>query len=803
MVHSFSQQFLLRGMGGEFIIGAFPKSGVKCGVFLAVYMILLAFFMGGVLSTPVDAAELVSNLGQTDSIGGHVAVDNNGHFHAQSFTVGDSDYFLEKVVVSVATLPSAGRRAFLSIHEVDSDSNPGVKLYDLNGTINSTGEQDFTAPYNAFLNANTTYFLLVKSIHTSFSAGAFYLTAIYNTTEDSGAAAGWSIGNSRYDSIDRGDNWSLVSQRNLKFAVHGVVKLPVLIGNINSPTNSYGGHTLSGGVFVAQGFTTGNHSNGYDVSRIMVKVEEASTREPVVSIYSSNDKKLGTKLYDFNGSVTATGNRFFTASVDVILSPDTSYFVRISGRGGGSFKVARGRLSTNGPDSGSLSDWSLMPFVFLDSGNPNPELFLRFSVRGLPRSSPLPDVNHVPVFSGSANFSVNENNKTVGTVVASDSDIEDNITDYKVSGGADSSRFSINTTSGVLSFKSAPNYENPSDSGKNNEYVVEVTVKGGSSGRERFTSRTFTVRVVNVVEIPSVPNAPGLTSLNSTSLFVDWFAPSNTGPSIIDYDVGYGLNSGGPFTDWPHSSAGRSAVITGLSASTLYYVRVLARTAEGNSSWSRTSAFVTDSATVLPVNSSVLVSNINRGLAVGGRQITNTSFVAQQFTTGNHSNGYTVSSVVVKIEDASSTRVPVVSIYSSDGSRPVTKLYEFSGSVTESGDRVFTVPVGVTLSPNTRYFVHIAGGTGSGFFRVRHGSATDRGFESGGAPRWSISNFYTRSTNGGSSWDSWSVFLLRFSVWGAERSGPVPDVNHVPFFSGSATFSVNENNSDCWYCCGF
>ena len=568
----------------------------------------------------------------------------------------------------------------------------------------------------------------------------------------------------------------------------GFVPIPVLVSNINSPTSS-GGHTLSGGVFVAQGFTTGNHSNGYDVSRIMVKITEASTREPVVSIYSSNDKKLGTKLYDFNGSVNATGNRFFTASVDVILSPDTSYFVRISGRGGGSFKVARGRGSTNGPDSGSLSDWSLLPFVFLDSGNPNPESLLRFSVLGLPRSSPLPDVNHVPVFSGSANFSVNENNKTVGTVVASDSDSQDNVTGYRVSGGADSSRFSI-ADDGVLSFKSTPNYENPSDSGKNNEYVVEVTAGSGSSGRERFASRTFTVRVVNVVESPSAPDAPGLTSLNSTSLLVSWSAPSNTGPSIVDYDVGYGLNSGGPFADWPHSGAGRRAVITGLSAGTLYYVRVRAGNAEGNGSWSRTSAFVTDPAdAVLPVNRSVLVSNINQRLGSGGWTIDGNNYVAQEFTTGNYSNGYTVSRIVVNIHTASSTRVPLVSIYSSEGGRPGVKLYEFNGSVTATGNRDFTVPAGVTLGSDTNYFVHIAG-RGNGSFKVQRGYHLESagGFDSGSFPGWSISSYKIVSGSSPS-----LTLLLRFSVWGAERSGPVPDVNQPPVFSSSSSFSVSEN----------
>ena len=113
----------------------------------------------------------------------------------------------------------------------------------------------------------------------------------------------------------------------------------------------------------------------------------------------------------------------------------------------------------------------------------------------------------------------------------------------------------------------------------------------------RTATQTITIAVTDVDEVPSTPSVPVLSSPSSLLVcLVSWSAPGGTGPSIIDYDVGYGRNLNGPFTDWPHSDASRSATITGLNASTLYYVRVRAGNAEGNSSWSETASFTTGSA---------------------------------------------------------------------------------------------------------------------------------------------------------------------------------------------------------------
>ena len=208
--------------------------------------------------------------------------------------------------------------------------------------------------------------------------------------------------------------------------------------------------------------------------------------------------------------------------------------------------------------------------------------------------------NNVPSFTSSSSFFVNENSRSVGTVVASDGDGQDSVTGYSISGGVDSSLFSITNNGGVLTFNSAPNYESPSDDGGNNVYNLVVTARSGSGGRVRSATQSIVVSVDDVAEAPSRPGAPVLSSPSSTSLSVGWSAPSNTGPPIIDYDVEYRQGSSGSFSSRSHFGTLRSATITGLSASTLYEVRVRASNAEGTSVWSQTASFTTGSSTPPP-----------------------------------------------------------------------------------------------------------------------------------------------------------------------------------------------------------
>jgi Ca2+-binding RTX toxin-like protein len=120
-------------------------------------------------------------------------------------------------------------------------------------------------------------------------------------------------------------------------------------------------------------------------------------------------------------------------------------------------------------------------------------------------TSKTPVVDVAPEFSAATrSVSVAENQTTVSTLVATDSN-GDTIT-YTITGGSDASKFSINATTGAMSFKDAPNFEAPGSAAGTNTYDVEVT----ATANGKSDQQNVTVSVTNANEAPSL-SVPSLT----------------------------------------------------------------------------------------------------------------------------------------------------------------------------------------------------------------------------------------------------------------------------------------------------
>jgi Ca2+-binding RTX toxin-like protein len=124
------------------------------------------------------------------------------------------------------------------------------------------------------------------------------------------------------------------------------------------------------------------------------------------------------------------------------------------------------------PGSGTLS--VVAHTLDTDNGSQNQSFPASFDFANLPALHPTIISNGG---GDGAAVQVAENLAAVTTVVATDLD---NPPTYAIAGGTDAALFAINTATGALTFKTAPDFEAPEDAGGDNVYEVIVAAAYGS-----------------------------------------------------------------------------------------------------------------------------------------------------------------------------------------------------------------------------------------------------------------------------------------------------------------------------------
>ena len=119
---------------------------------------------------------------------------------------------------------------------------------------------------------------------------------------------------------------------------------------------------------------------------------------------------------------------------------------------------------------------------------------------------------------------------------------------------------------------------------------------------------------------------------------------------------------------------------------------------------------------------------------------------AQQFTTGSNISGYTLTEITVNIGFASSSAVPIFSIYTSvdvvstaTGAAPAapgSKVVDLTGSVATVGEQSFTPTSATTLSGSTKYFVFFESTSANAYGRYTNSASVDTGAAAG----WDIAD---------------------------------------------------------------
>ena len=143
------------------------------------------------------------------------------------------------------------------------------------------------------------------------------------------------------------------------------------------------------------------------------------------------------------------------------------------------------------------------------------------------------NVNEAPTVTSATTANVAENTTgTVYTAVATDPEAA--ALTYSIT-GTDAALFSINTSTGAVSFVTSPNFESPTDAGANNVYNFTVNASDGTN----TTSSGVAITVTNVNEAP-VNAIPGSQNMPANGMMV--FSSSNSNAiSISDVDAGSGI----------------------------------------------------------------------------------------------------------------------------------------------------------------------------------------------------------------------------------------------------------------------
>lgn len=121
--------------------------------------------------------------------------------------------------------------------------------------------------------------------------------------------------------------------------------------------------------------------------------------------------------------------------------------------------------------------------------------------------------NKAPTITSVNSVSRAENTTAVLTVTVTDP--ENGSLSYTLSGGVDQDLFTIDANSGAVSFKTAPNFETPSDANHDNIYSIQVQV----SDVANIVTQNLSITVTNVEEPPAITSASTV-GISENTLFV-------------------------------------------------------------------------------------------------------------------------------------------------------------------------------------------------------------------------------------------------------------------------------------------
>ena len=137
----------------------------------------------------------------------------------------------------------------------------------------------------------------------------------------------------------------------------------------------------------------------------------------------------------------------------------------------------------------------------------------------------------------SAFLQVQENETFAVDMQVSDADgeTEGNGITYRINAGEDADKFNIDTNTGVISFKSAPDFENAADSDRNNIYRINVLAEDSTG---RADSQFIQIEVTNKVAVYLLGGQSNMAGATSDASFLAGTPKGNPFPDVQIWNGG-------------------------------------------------------------------------------------------------------------------------------------------------------------------------------------------------------------------------------------------------------------------------
>ena len=219
----------------------------------------------------------------------------------------------------------------------------------------------FTTPDEVKLQPNTKYWLYVSA-----TGGTASVQETASDDEDTESQAGWSIADDRLFRTNGGAWATATANNSLRMKILGHAITPTLVSNLGQTAASTGanaGSSFGTHYETAMPFTTSTNALGYRLTSVQLYLNiliGIDIPTPQVSIRGDNAGLPGdTALYTLTTSTAITSSFqliTFTTSDEVILQPNTKYWLYVSATGG---TASVQETASDDEDTESQAGWSI------------------------------------------------------------------------------------------------------------------------------------------------------------------------------------------------------------------------------------------------------------------------------------------------------------------------------------------------------------------------------------------------------------------------------------------------------------